>query len=76
MQIDVADKRQFDYAIEQNKAACSGKKMAILCGSVICLGGFGSGIYLGMQGHEAIALSVTLPLATILAVVVGRRFLD
>lgn len=75
-QIDVADKRQFDYAIQQNKSSCSGKKTALMCGSVIALGGFGATIFLGMHGHEFIALSIALPLATILAVIVGNRFLE
>ena len=75
-QIDIADKRQFDYAIEQNKAECSGKRMAMACGAVIRLGGFGGTMYLGMHNHELIALSIALPLATTLAVIVGNRFLD
>jgi len=75
-QIDVADKRQFEYAIEQNRADGSGKKMALVCGAAIALGGFGGTVYLGMHGHELIALSIALPLATILAVIVGNRFLD
>jgi hypothetical protein len=75
-QIDIADRRQFEYAIEQAKADCSGKKMALACGAAIALGGFGGAIYLGMHGHEFIALSITLPLATILAVIVGNRFLE
>jgi hypothetical protein len=75
-QIDVADKRQFDYAIQKNKSSCSGKKTAIVCGSAITIGGFGATIYLGMHAHELIALSIALPLATILAVIVGNRFLE
>ena len=75
-QIDIADKRQFEYAIEQAKADCSGKKMALVCGAAIALGGFGGTIYLGMHGHEFIALSIALPLGTILAVIVGNRFLE
>jgi len=72
----IADRRQFEYAMEQNRAEYSGKKMAVVCGAAIALGGFGGTVYLGMHGHELIALSIALPLATILAVIVGNRFLD
>jgi hypothetical protein len=75
-QIDTADKRQFDYAIQQTEREIAGKKLAMICGSAVTLIGFGVAAYLGINGHEFVALSVSLPLATILAVIVGRRFLD
>jgi hypothetical protein len=75
-QIDVADKRQFDYAVEQAKSETAGKKMAIICGAAITLAGFGATAYLAGHGHEMISLTVSLPLSTILAIIVGRRFLD
>jgi hypothetical protein len=37
--------------------------------------GFAATVFLATNGHELIALSISLPLATILAVIVGNRFL-
>lgn len=75
-QIDVADKRQFDYAIKQTETETSGKKLAIVCGSLVALIGFVAAAYLGTHGQMAIALSISLPITTILAILVGKRFLD
>ena len=74
-QIDVADKRQFDYAIEDAKSVKSGKRAAMAWGSVIAIAGFTATVFLAMNGHEMIALTISLPLATILAIIVGNRFL-
>jgi hypothetical protein len=75
-QIDTADKRQFGFAISQATSERHGKKLAMLCGSIIAVAGFSATAYMGMHAHELIALSISLPLATILAVIVGKRFLD
>lgn len=75
-QIDVADQRQFDYAIEQASQEKSGKKLAILAGSLIAALGFGLTAYLSLHGQTIAALSISLPLSTILAILVGKRFLD
>jgi hypothetical protein len=75
-QIDTADKRQFDYAISQAKSEHDGKKLAIMCGSAVAILGFTVTTYLAIHGQIVPALSISLPLATILAVIVGKRFLD
>jgi len=75
-QIDTADKRQFDYAISQANSEHSGKKIAVICGSAVAILGFSVTAYLALHGQVVPALSISLPLATILAVIVGRRFLD
>lgn len=75
-QIDIADKRQFDYALEEARSAKSGRHAAMLVGALITVAGFTATVYLASHGHEMIALSVSLPLATILAIIVGNRFLD
>ncbi len=74
-QIDVADKRQFDFAIEQETTSRTGKKIAICCGSAVAIIGFAATAYLAANGHEVAAMSISLPLATIIAVIVGNRFL-
>ena len=75
-QIDTADKRQFDYAISQVNSEHTGKKIAIICGSAVAILGFSATAYLALNGQVVPALSISLPLATILAVIVGKRFLD
>jgi hypothetical protein len=75
-QIDNADKRQFDYVIEQANKEQSGKKMAIIAGSIVTVLGFAATAYLSLHGQTIAGLSISLPLATILAVLVGKRFLD
>jgi hypothetical protein len=75
-QIDSTDKRHFDYAMDAVKRSASGKRLSIACGSVIALAGFGATLYLSLQGHEFVAMGVALPLGTILAVIIGNRFLD
>lgn len=74
-QIDVADKRQFEYAVEEAKSVKSGKRAAMAWGSIIAVAGFAATVFLASNGHEIIALSISLPLATILAIIVGNRFL-
>jgi hypothetical protein len=44
-------------------------------GSAITLAGFAATVYMGLHGHEFIALTISLPLSTILAIIVGNRFL-
>ena len=75
-QIDVADQRQFDYALKQTASESSGKKIAILCGAAVALVGFGGAAYLGVHGQATVALSISLPITTILAILIGKRFLD
>ena len=75
-QIDKTDQRHFDYAMEHVKRSASGKRVAIWCGGLIFFVGIAATSYLATHGHEISALAISLPLATILAIVVGNRFLD
>ena len=72
---DVIDKRHFDHATNLIDKRSARDKISMFIGGMIALLGIGGAIYLGTAGHDMIALSISLPLATILAVVVGRRFL-
>ena len=75
-QIDASDKRHFDYAMEEIKRSSAGKRVSIVCGSVVALLGYGITGYLAMHGHDLIAMAIALPITTVLAVIIGRRFLD
>jgi len=70
---DVIDKRHFDHATNMADKRSARDKISMGIGGAIAFLGIGGAIYLGANGHEMIALSISLPLATILAVVVGRR---
>jgi hypothetical protein len=75
-QIDIADKRNFEYALKQADSENAGKKMAIVCGSVVALAGFAGAAYLAIHSQPVVALSISLPITTILATLIGKRFLD
>jgi hypothetical protein len=74
-QIDAIDRRHMEFAMDEAKRQASGQKLCVVVGALIFSIGIIAAIYLGMSGHEFIALSISLPLATIVAVVVGNRFL-
>ncbi len=75
-QIEATDKRHFDYAMDEVKRSASGKKTAIFCGSLITIAGFGATLWLALTGHDMACLAISLPLGTILAMIIGNRFLD
>ena len=70
------DERHFKFAIAQSHRDANGKKWATAVGAIIAVAGFGAAAYLAQAGHPLIALAIAAPLATILATVVGNRFLD
>jgi hypothetical protein len=72
---DAADRRHFEFAMNQAKMEDAGRELSIKLGSVIALAGFIAAGVLAMYGHELAAVTISLPLATILAVIVGNRFL-
>ncbi len=72
---DVIDQRHFDHATNLAAKRSARDKISICIGGTIALLGIGGAIYLGANGHDMIAMAISLPLATIIAVVVGRRML-
>jgi hypothetical protein len=75
-QADVVDKRHFDFAMGEAKRDDEGKKLSIKVGAGIALAAFIAAGLLALYGHELAAITISLPLATILAVIVGNRFLS
>jgi hypothetical protein len=75
-QAESTDKRHFEFALAQANSEDRGKKLCIWIGGFVALAGFAGASYLGIHGHEIAALSISLPLVTILAMIVGNRFLD
>jgi hypothetical protein len=74
-QMEIADERNFNFATTDAQRSASGKKLSVICGSATAIIGFGLAAYLGSQGHDILAACIALPIGTILAVVVGNRFL-
>lgn len=73
---DAVDKRHFEYAMEKARQARSGKKLAMILGTLVTVSGYGCAAWLGLEGHEAASLAIALPITTILAMIIGNRFLD
>ena len=57
-QVDAADKRQFVYAMEKSRSS-SGKRMAIICGSVVTAVGYSISGYLASHGQSMVAAHLT-----------------
>ncbi|HWZ44408.1 MAG TPA: hypothetical protein VNW97_13100 [Candidatus Saccharimonadales bacterium] len=75
-QTDAADKRQFDYAMEDIRRSSLGKRIAIASGSVVAIVGYAVSGYLAAHGQALVAACIAAPITTVLAVIVGNRFLD
>lgn len=71
--MDATDSRQFQYAMDQAKRGDTSRTRTTIAGTVITVIAFGLTAYLAIAGHEIIAMSISLPLATILAIVVGNK---
>lgn len=72
---DETDKRHFHFAMTQARREAKGRTLAILVGGAVAVVGIGVSALLSMYGHELVAVCVAVPLTTILAIVVGNRFL-
>jgi hypothetical protein len=76
IEADATDKRHFDYAMNQAKIDDDNQRLSIRIGALIAIAGFAGSALLAMYGHELAAVSISLPLTTVLAVIVGNRFLQ
>ena len=74
-QADVIDERHYKYAMDRANRDSTGKKWAMSIGGVITVAGFAVSAYLAGSWNTVAAVSISLPLATILAILVGNRFL-
>lgn len=73
---DAMDKRHFEYAMEKSKQNQAGKQRAMILGTLITIAGYAASGLLAAYGHEMASVSIALPLTTILAMVIGNRFLE
>lgn len=74
-QADILDERHYQFAMAQSSRDASGKKWAMFVGGIITTSGFSAATLLAYSGNTIAAISIALPLATVLAVVIGNRFL-
>ena len=72
---DRIGKRHFDYAMDDAHRSERASRRSIVAGSIIACCGIASTVYLVSTGHEIVALTISLPLATIISILVGRGFL-
>jgi hypothetical protein len=72
-QMDSMDKRHYDFAVDHVKADARRGVIGAICGGIIAILGFSIAAYLATHGQTIVALSVSMPLATILAIIVGNR---
>lgn len=75
IQADIVDDRHYRFAMAQADRAATGKKWAMIVGGIITVVGFCVAGFLASSGNTIVAISIALPLATILGTVVGNRFL-
>jgi hypothetical protein len=72
---DDQDERHFQYAKERLNRTEVQNRRNLFLGSFVVLVGFCLTGYLAMNSHELVALTISLPLATIVAMLVGNRVL-
>ena len=73
--MDTFDKRQFDYAMAQAARRDSTRKRTVTYGSLVAIVGFIITAYLAINGYELVAVTISMPLATILAIIVGSKLI-
>ncbi len=74
--MDAQDERNYNFAIERVKQSDARGKLNAIIGAVVALAGFLVTAYLATHNHEFVALTISLPLATIIAMVVGNQFIS
>jgi hypothetical protein len=72
---DDQDERHFIFSKEKLNRMEGQSRRNLFVGSFVVLVGFGLTGYLAMHSHELVALTISLPLATIVAMLVGNRIL-
>ena len=75
-QMDTMDERHYKFAVKHVETETKQGTIRAICGTIITVAGFSFAAYLAMNGQTILAMSISLPLATILAIVVGNRFVS
>jgi hypothetical protein len=72
--MDSMDERHYNFAVRHVDIETKRGTIRAVCGTLIALLGFGLTAYLALHGQVFVGLTISLPLATIIAIVVGSRF--
>ena len=75
-QWDVVDQRHYAFAMRQIESERKRSMLSILGGTLIAVAGFTVAGYLALHNQTQVALAMTTSLVTILATVIGNRFLS
>lgn len=73
-QMDTMDDRHYKFALKRVETETTRGTIRTVCGTLIAISGFSFAAYLAMHEQTILAMTISLPLATILAIVVGNRF--
>jgi hypothetical protein len=71
--MDAIDDRHYKFALKHIDIETKRGMIRAVCGTLIALFGFGISAYLATHNQTFSGLAISLPLATIIAVVVGNR---
>ncbi len=74
--MDLTDERGYNFAMDRVRRSEARNKLNLIVGSIVVLVAFVLTAYLATHGHEFVALTISLPLATILAMLLGNRLLN
>jgi hypothetical protein len=74
-QVDQIDRRHFDWAMDRAKRSEKTHNRAMAIGGIIAIVGIVAVVYLSAEGHQIVAAILGTFLATIVAIVLGNRFL-
>jgi len=69
------DERHFEFAKNRLQKSDRIHQRNMVLGSMVVIVGFALTAYLAMKGHEIIAITISLPLSTIIAMLVGNQLL-
>ena len=73
---DVMDKRHFDFATARAIREDRGRKIGMSVGAGVAVAGYAASAFLAYSGHDLVATVIAAPITTVLAMIVGNRFLD
>ena len=70
--MDRSESRHLEFAMDQAGKQSAFQKLNVLIGGGVALAGIAATAYLGVTGHESVAIAIAASLATLIAVVVGK----
>lgn len=73
--MDTIDERHYNFAVDQIGKDARHGTIRSICGTVIAVCGFGLSAYLALHGQSFVSSTISLPLGTIIAMIVGNRVL-